>query len=123
LRPDRRPRAPAPLPVPRPRDATRPCRLSTALLAAGVLVVGAAAPATALARETVFYDLAPAIAPVIATAPDAGHLEPVYDNLFQQGNATPVLGPGRLAAKVATGPGSLLTPRSTASTPPRWPPC
>src|SRR5216684_1528042 len=113
FRPDRRrPRAPAPPPVPKPRFAIRPRRLPTALLAAGALAatVAVAAPATALARETILYDLAPALAPVIATAPDAAHLEPAYDNLFQQGNATPVLGPGRLAAKVATGPGSLLTP-------------
>jgi IPT/TIG domain-containing protein len=79
-------------------------------VAVGALAVAAGAPAPAFARETVLYDLAPSLAPVIAAVPDAGHLEPAYDNLFQQGNATPVLGPGRLAAKVASGPGSLLTP-------------
>src|SRR5205085_9771268 len=69
--------------VPRPRPAIRPRRLLTALLVGGALAaLTGAAPATALARETILYDLAPALTPVIAAAPDAGHLEPAYDNLF-----------------------------------------
>jgi len=74
-------------------------------------IAGAAAPAAALARETILYDVASTLLPAIGAAPDAAHLAPAYDNLFQQGIvATPVLGPGRIAGKVATGPGSLLTP-------------
>lgn len=82
-------------------------RLLTIAAAACLLTLGAG---TATARTTIFYDLAATVASMVGPQPDPTHLSVAYDNLYQQGNAVPVLGPERLAAKVSSGQGSLLTP-------------
>ena len=84
-----------------------PRRALLPALAAALALAASAPAATAL---TILYDLPEGVEELSGPTPTATDLAATYDDLFQQGTVTNVLGPGRVTAKVASGAGSLLTP-------------
>jgi len=85
-----------------------------AVAATAMAVLGAsAAPALAQAgRMSVIYDVASSISSMVdrVGGPDPGHLNRIFDNLYQQGYATATAVPRGMVAKVTTGPPSIRTP-------------
>lgn len=84
-------------------------RAAVGLMAAAALGATAVPAVAQSGRMTVLYDVPASVAAMVDGA-DTTHLSPSADDVYEQGYADTAEIPGRLVAKVTTGPASVRTP-------------